>query len=116
MKKAFILFICCILLTLFSVTAQKIYTLPESYNPVWTTQSKNASESMPCGGGSIGLNVWVENNDLLIYISKSDAFEENNTLNKLGRLRISISPNPFENAGFRQELKLNDGYISINSV
>ncbi len=114
MKKIFILFICCILLILFSATAQKIFTLPESYNPVWTTQSKDASESMPCGGGSIGLNVWVENNNLLIYISKSDAFEENNTLNKLGRLRISISPNPFENAGFRQELKLNDGYINIS--
>lgn len=71
---------------------------------------------MPCGGGSIGLNVWVENNELLFYISKSDAFEENNTLNKLGRVRISVSPNPFENSEFKQELKLNDGYISISSV
>lgn len=29
------------------------------YNVVWTTQSQNSSESMPCGGGDIGLNVWV---------------------------------------------------------
>ncbi|WP_347915741.1 DUF5703 domain-containing protein, partial [Bacteroides fragilis] len=30
-------------------------------NLVWNTQSRNASESMPCGGGDIGMNVWVEN-------------------------------------------------------
>ena len=36
-------------------------TLPDAYNVVWTTQSKNSSESMPLGGGDIGLNVWVEN-------------------------------------------------------
>lgn len=35
--------------------------LPESYNVVWTSQSRNSSESMPLGGGGIGLNVWVEN-------------------------------------------------------
>ena len=28
-------------------------------NLVWNTQSRNASESMPCGGGDIGMNVWV---------------------------------------------------------
>ena len=31
------------------------------YNIVWNSQSQNSSESMPCGGGDIGLNVWVEN-------------------------------------------------------
>ena len=30
-------------------------------NLVWNIQSRNASESMPCGGGDIGMNVWVEN-------------------------------------------------------
>ena len=29
------------------------------YNVVWDSQSKNAMESMPCGGHDIGLNVWV---------------------------------------------------------
>ena len=27
---------------------------------VWTMQSRNSSESMPCGGHDIGMNVWVE--------------------------------------------------------
>ena len=31
----------------------------ESYNIKWNKQSLNSSESMPCGGGDIGLNVWV---------------------------------------------------------
>jgi len=35
-----------------------------NYNIIWTTQSHNPSESMPCGGGDIGMNVWVENDDL----------------------------------------------------
>ena len=34
---------------------------PATYG--WTTPSKNSSESMPCGGGDIGMNVWVENGD-----------------------------------------------------
>ena len=26
---------------------------------VWNSQSRNSSGSMPCGGGDIGMNVWV---------------------------------------------------------
>ncbi len=69
---------------------------------------------MPCGGGDIGLNVWVENGDLLIYLSKSGTFDENNTFLKLGRIRVKLSPNPFSGADFKQELVLNDGYVNIS--
>ncbi|MCF2497387.1 DUF5703 domain-containing protein [Dyadobacter chenhuakuii] len=80
----------------------------------WTSQSKNSGESMPCGGGDIGLNVWVENGDVLFYLSRSGAFDENNIFPKLGRVRVRISPNPFEKgAEFRQELKLQEGYVEI---
>jgi len=58
----------------------------EGCNVVWNSPGKNAGESMPCGGGDIGLNVWVENGDLLIYLSRSGAFDENNIFPKLGRL------------------------------
>ncbi len=85
------------------------------YNQVWTTQSINSSESMPLGGGDIGLNVWVEKGDLYAYISKSGTFDEHNTLLKLGRIKVSLSPNPFkDNEGFRQELLLKDGCIKIS--
>lgn len=83
------------------------------YNIVWNTQSKNSSESMPCGGGDIGMNVWVENGDVLFYFSRSGTFDENNTLLKLGRIRIRLTPNPFEGNDFTQELKLEDGHIII---
>ncbi|ADY51061.1 hypothetical protein Pedsa_0479 [Pseudopedobacter saltans DSM 12145] len=86
----------------------------QQYNPVWITQSKNSGESMPTGGGDIGLNVWVENGDILFYISKTGTFDENNTLLKLGRVRIRLNPNPFVNGDFKQELHLDKGYIKIN--
>ena len=71
---------------------------------------------MPCGGGDIGMNVWVENGDLLFYVSRSGAFDENNTMLKQGRFRVRLSPNPFLNAtDFRQELKLNDGYVQVSA-
>ena len=88
-----------------------------AYNPVWTSQSRNSSESMPLGGGDIGLNVWTENNEILFYVARSGTFDENNSLLKLGRVRLKLSPNPFTaGAVFRQELHLNEGYISISAV
>ncbi|ACT93369.1 DUF5703 domain-containing protein [Dyadobacter fermentans] len=87
---------------------------PEQYNLKWDTQSKNSGESMPCGGGDVGLNVWVENGDLLFYVSRSGIFDENNVMPKLGRVRVRLSPNPFDNGeSFQQELKLNEGYVAI---
>lgn len=86
----------------------------KKYNVIWTSQSKNSGESMPCGGGDIGLNVWVENGDILLYLSRSGAFDELNMLPKFGRIRIHLNPNPFANgAYFKQELKLSDGYVQI---
>ena len=86
----------------------------DEYNPVWTSQSTNSGESMPCGGGDIGLNVWVEKGDLFFYIARSGTFDENNALLKLGRMRIKLSPNPFEGKTFRQELVLKDGYVKVD--
>jgi len=84
------------------------------YNVVWTSPSKDSSESMPCGGGDTGMNVWVENGDLLCYMQRSGCFDENNEYLKLGRLRVRMEPNPFaEGATFRQELKLREGYVEV---
>ncbi len=92
-------------------------SIAQTYNPIWTSQSKNSAQSMPLGGGDIGLNVWVENNDILFYIARSGTFDENNSLLKLGRVRLQFSPNPFENgADFKQELHLNEGYITITGT
>ncbi|MEJ6981377.1 DUF5703 domain-containing protein [Pedobacter sp. P351] len=111
MKRSVILF-----LILLNLTANAQPQL-DKFNPVWLTQSKDASQSMPCGGGDIGLNVWVENNEILFYVSRSGTFDENNTLLKQGRIRLKLSPNPFENGdSFKQELVLKDGYVKINAT
>ena len=86
---------------------------PEMF--VWTSPSRDASGSMPLGNGDIGLNVWVEEGgDLLFYLSKTDAWDENGQLLKLGRIRLSLAPNPFvKGAVFRQELDLANGCIRV---
>ena len=68
---------------------------------------------MPCGGGDIGFNVWVEKGDLLVYMAKSGCFDENNALLKEGRIRVRCTPNAFEGESFKQQLKLEEGYIQI---
>jgi alpha-L-fucosidase 2 len=89
--------------------------MPEAF--VWTSPSRDSSGSMPLGNGEIGLNVWVEENgDLLFYLSKTDAWDENAQLLKLGRIRVSLAPNPFvAGATFRQELDLAKGCVRIHS-
>jgi hypothetical protein len=87
----------------------------EKDNVVWTSQSSNSAESMPVGGGDIGLNLWVEKGDVYLYLSRSGTFDENNTLLKLGRVKLKLSPNPFAGKTFKQELVLNDGYAQISA-
>ena len=84
-------------------------------NIVWNTPSRNAAGAMPIGNGEVGLNVWVEDNgDLLFYIARTDAWSEASRLLKLGRVRVSLSPNPFASGmPFRQELRLRDGSIEV---
>jgi hypothetical protein len=100
-----VLLFCFFISCLLSVNGQ-----PKDYE--WRTPSKNSSESMPCGGGDIGMNVWVEDGDVLFYLSRSGCFDENNTLLKLGRFRVHLSK-PFALSSFRQQLVLKDGYVQV---
>jgi hypothetical protein len=85
------------------------------YNVVWDSPSKDASGSMPLGNGDIGINVWVESGgDLMMLIGKSDAWDENCSLLKLGRVRLKLSPNPFvEGTALRQTLDLATATIEV---
>ena len=104
----------CLLVSLFMLSFISLFAKENTI--AWTSPSQNSSASMPCGGGDIGLNVWVENGDLFFYVSRSGAFDENNTLLKQGRFRVHLSPNPFQHpVNFRQELILNDGYVEITA-
>jgi alpha-L-fucosidase 2 len=84
---------------------------------LWTTHGNRSADSIPAGNGDIGVNVWTEEDgDLLLYVGKTDAFDESGRLLKLGRLRIHFSNNPFAKGNaFRQELNLRDGVIEIRS-
>ena len=89
----------------------------DRFNMVWTSPSDGPRGAMPLGNGELGLNLWVEKNgDLLFYLSRTDAWSECNRLLKLGRIRVSLSPNPFANGKpFRQELRLREGRVVITA-
>ncbi|PZP44413.1 MAG: hypothetical protein DI598_14555 [Pseudopedobacter saltans] len=109
--KTFLLSVFSFLLLNNSIKGQNSFAGKKDF--VWTTMSANSSESMPCGGGDIGLNVWVENGELLFYASQSGSFDENNQMLKLGRFRVSIPGTPFSNTGFEQRLRLSSGDMTI---
>jgi len=87
----------------------------KDYNVIWTTPSKDASGSMPLGNGDISLNVWAEENgDLLFYIGKTDSWGDNGRLLKVGKVRISLSPNPLlKDARFTQTLNLETAEVLV---
>lgn len=89
----------------------------KEYNVSWNTPSENSMGSMPAGNGDMGINLWVEKNgDLLFYLSKTDAWSENGRLLKIGKVRLSLSPNPFiEGRPFLQELDVANGLIHIEA-
>ena len=93
----------------------------DRYDLTWDSPSENSCGSMPLGNGDIGMNLWVEKSgDLLFYLSKTDAWSDNvggnKGLLKLGRIRVSLVPNPFaEGSPFRQTLCLGKGEISITA-
>ena len=84
---------------------------------VWSSLGKNENDSMPVGNGDLAANVWTEpNGDLVLLVSKADAWSELNKPLKLGRIRIRLTPNPFGNAtDFKQTLRLEDATVEIRS-
>ena len=103
-----------LILFLFSCRQEKTH-LPE--NIVWNTPSESSKGSMPIGNGDIGLNVWAtENGTISFFIGKTDAWEENGRLLKIGKVNITLSPNPFiDTATFEQTLNIIDGTIEIHA-
>ena len=87
-----------------------------AHDVIWDSPSKDSHGSMPLGNGDVGINAWVdEKGDLVFYVSKTDAWDENARLCKIGRVRVKFDPALTPKDGFRQELKLSDGVIEISS-
>jgi len=112
-----------IALTAFAVCSPAIAAPPasesgiEKFDVVWDSPSQNSLGSMPIGNGDIGANVWVEpSGDLVLLLSKTDAYDEFNRLLKLGRIRIKTNPALVQGGQpFEQALRLQDGTIVIKS-
>ncbi|HVY75728.1 MAG TPA: DUF5703 domain-containing protein, partial [Puia sp.] len=87
------------------------------YNLIWNEPGVDENSSMPLGNGDIALNAWTEQNgDIVLLLAKADAWSESAQMLKLGRVRISLSPNPFLNSTvFSQTLRLDNGSLEIAS-
>lgn len=85
------------------------------YSVAWNSPSENPSGAMPIGNGEVGASVWMEKNgNLLFYLSRTDAWAENSSLYKLGRIRVSLYPLlQGGSVSFRQFLNLKEGKIEI---
>lgn len=89
----------------------------QSYDVVWDSPSANSDGSMPIGNGDFAANVWANRDgDVCLLLSKSDAWDGNGMLLKLGRIRLQLSPNPIAGAKvFKQELDLHRGEVVIRA-
>jgi hypothetical protein len=87
------------------------------YNVVWDSPSKDATGVMPIGNGDLAAGVYaVEDGDLYLLLAKNDAYNYMGDLFKTGRVRVSITPNPFQKGKpFRQTLDLPSGSIRIDA-
>lgn len=85
------------------------------YAVSWDSPSENSSGSMPIGNGEVGANVWMEKNGNLVFLlSRTDAWAENSSLYKLGKVRVSLFPLVFnEQTRFTQRLNLKEGVIDF---
>jgi hypothetical protein len=90
---------------------------PQGSNITWNQPGNSSKASMPLGNGDIGLNLWTDDQgNISFFISKTDAWEENGRLLKIGKVDINLSPNPFPDKNtFVQTLNLHDGTIEISA-
>jgi hypothetical protein len=88
-----------------------------TYHVVWESPSEDATGQMPLGNGDMAAGVYaIEDGDLYLLLSKNDAYTRHGDIFKTGRVRISMSPNPFERGkAFRQVLDLETGSVSIEA-
>lgn len=90
-------------------------TRAAKFNVVFDSPCKDFHGAMPLGNGDIGVNAWFQDNgELLFYISKTDAYDDNNRLLKLGLIRVTLKPNPLIQGGpYRQELSVDKGEFVV---
>ncbi len=109
----YLLFFCYTSSVLLAATRNPV----DRYDVVWDSPSVDHHGSMPLGNGDIALNAWATpEGEIQFYIGKSDAWDDNARLLKVGKIRVRLEPNPFA-AGepFRQTLSLRDATLRVES-
>lgn len=86
-------------------------------NITWNSPSGSERGFMPLGNGNLCMNLWVEKEgDLQFYFTVQDALTELDRNVKLGKVRLSLEPNPFKGCvSFCQTLNLADGCIDVRA-
>lgn len=103
-----------------SACARRFDNLAEldRYDVVWDRPGTGSKDSMPAGNGDIGLNVWTEgeSGSISFYIGKTDSWDETGRLLKVGKVRVTIDPNPFGGGRtFSQRLDLADAAVEVTA-
>ena len=111
-----VIFIVISLIFLNKAVAQKGEFLPSSFEVVWTSQSFDSFDNMPLSGcKGAGANVWMQNETLWLYLAHNGAYSEDETLLKLGAVKIRPVGIPLGKIkDFKQILDLQKAQITIS--
>jgi len=87
---------------------------PSFYEVVWDSPSKDTDGTMPLGNGEVALNAWIEpSGDLRFYIARTDSWDDNGRLVKVGSVRIRVGDgSPERTKAFRQALTVRSGMMT----
>ena len=90
---------------------------PSPHDIVWKTPSSTGARgALPLGNGECAASLWVEpNGDLLMYVVKSDSFDEMTSRDKLARLRVRFDPPLQTSSEFQQRLTLSNASVTVET-
>jgi hypothetical protein len=85
------------------------------YEVVWDSPSEDCHGSMPLGNGEVSVNAWIEpSGDLRFYVGRTDAWDDNGRLLKVGGLRVRVEGgSPERTKHFTQELTVKDATFAV---
>lgn len=83
----------------------------------WSSPGKTDRSGMPFGNGETAAMVWTTSDGKLqFYISRTDSLNENDNNDKIAKIVLSLSPNPFKKGTpFSQVLHIEQGRISVEA-
>ena len=111
-----VIFVVISLVFLNRMMAQKGDLLSSSYQVVWSSQSFDSFDNMPLSGSKgAGANVWMQDGTLWIYLAHNGAYSEDETLLKLGAVKIRpVGIGLGKIKDFKQILDLQKAEITIS--